>query len=100
MKLKTYFSRVSLKRKMTYKGHQKSSNRAFDHLYDPLFQTADIKDIHRENMCALARTARVSIYPVYENMFTDLPQRQRNYYALQQNPLPTRPYFHGMFCIF
>lgn len=75
---------------MTYKGHTKAANRAFDHLYDPLFLTADAKDVHRENMRALIRTAPVSIYPIYENMFTDLPQYQRNVCTLQQNPLPTK----------
>lgn len=82
---------------MTYKGHLKAANRAFDHLYDPLFVAADIKDIQRENVSALIRTAPVNIYPVYANMFTDLPQCPRNLCALQQNPLPVNPSFGGEF---
>lgn len=71
-----------------YKGHVTAPNRAFDHLYDPLYLTADIKDIHKQNRCALTRTAPVNIYPVYENMFTDLNQCPRNIYSFQQNSLP------------
>lgn len=73
---------------MMYKGHITAPNRAFDHLYDPLYLTADIKDIHKQNRSALTRTAPVNIYPIYENMFTDLNQCPRNIYTFQQNPLP------------
>lgn len=75
---------------MTYESHIKAPNRAFDHLYDPLFCTADVRNVQQENMSALIRTAPVAIYPIYENMFTDLPQLPRNTYSLLQNPLPTQ----------
>lgn len=76
---------------MFYKSHKKSSSRAFDHLYDPLYIVADKRDIQRENITSLIRTAPVNLYPVYDSMFTDLPQKPRIFYSLQQNPLPREP---------
>lgn len=76
---------------MFYKSHTKSASRAFDHLYDPLYIVADKRDFQRENMNALIQTAPINLYPVYDTMFTDLPQKPRIFYSLQQNPLPKTP---------
>lgn len=81
---------------MFYKSHKKSASRAFDHLYDPLYIVPHRRDIQRENVNALIRTAPINIYPVYDTMFTDLPQKRRVFLTLQQNPLPVDPYLKGL----
>lgn len=79
---------------MSYKSHRVAPARAFDHLYDPLYTTSSVQNIYKENYNALSRTAPMHIVPVYNTMFTDMPSRPRNYYTLQQNPLPTQPTYN------
>lgn len=76
---------------MSYKSHTRGPTRVFDHLYDPLYQTSDQKNVWRANQKALSHSAPLHIVPIYKNMFTDLPRRPRNYYVAQQNPLPFYP---------
>lgn len=83
--MKRYFE---IKYKMSYKSHHCSPGRVFDHLYDPLYVTSGFKDVWRQNRNALKTSAPMHIYPVYRTMFTDLPGRPRNFYIMQQNPLP------------
>lgn len=80
---------------MSYKSHKSNAARVFDHLYDPLYTTSGYKDVWRENRNALTTSAPIHIYPVYRTMFTDLPRRPRNFYMLQQNPLPHFTPFRG-----
>lgn len=77
---------------MSYKSHYRGPRRVFDHLYDPIYKTSGYRDIWRANGMALSQSAPIRILPVFDTMFTDLPRRPRNYYIMQQNPLPHYPF--------
>lgn len=73
---------------MSYRSHTAAPSRVFDHLYDPLFTTSDLKNVYKEDCIALTRSAPIHIYPVYKSMFSELNHQQRNCYAYQKNNLP------------
>ncbi|XP_035776239.1 cilia- and flagella-associated protein 91-like [Anopheles albimanus] len=79
---------------MTYRSHMVGPSRAFDHIYDPLYVASDRKDVCRANHAALARTAPIGIFPVYQSMFSELPRLTRNHYVMHRNPLPYFPEVH------
>lgn len=76
---------------MFYKSYTKSEARAFDHLYDPIYTAGNFRDIQRENVIALTKTAPVNIYTNFNSMFSELPQRPRSLVVLQRNQLPKTP---------
>ncbi|XP_053676644.1 cilia- and flagella-associated protein 91-like [Anopheles nili] len=76
---------------MTYRSHNVGPSRAFDHIYDPLYVASDHKDVHRANHAALAKSAPIGIFPVYQSMFSELPRLTRNHYVMHRNPLPYYP---------
>lgn len=80
---------------MLYKSYRKCEARAFDHLYDPLYMTGNIRDVQRENANALTKTAPINIYTNFNSMFSQLPQTQRSLFVLQQNQLPKAPEIFG-----
>lgn len=80
---------------MFYKSYAKCEARAFDHLYDPLYTTGNYRDVERENVIALTKTAPSNIYTNFNSMFSELPQRPRTYFVLQRNQLPRTPEFNG-----
>lgn len=77
---------------MSYRSHTAAPSRVFDHLYDPLFTTSDLKNVFKENCIALTHSAPIHVYPVYNSMFSELTHEQRNCYAYQKNVLPHVPY--------
>ncbi|XP_058064885.1 cilia- and flagella-associated protein 91-like, partial [Anopheles bellator] len=79
---------------MTYRSHMVGPSRAFDHIYDPLYVASDRKDVCRANHAALARSAPIGIFPVYQSMFSELPRLTRNHYVMHRNPLPYFPEVH------
>lgn len=76
---------------MTFRSHTAGPSRVFDHLYDPIYTTSDCNDIWRNNCSALSKSAPIHIFPIFRSMFTDLPQKPRNFHVLQKNPLPFDP---------
>uniref|UniRef100_A0A182WHA8 Cilia- and flagella-associated protein 91 n=1 Tax=Anopheles minimus TaxID=112268 RepID=A0A182WHA8_9DIPT len=76
---------------MTYRSHNVGPSRAFDHIYDPLYVASDRKDVCRANHAALAKSAPIGIFPVYQSMFSELPRLTRNHYVMHRNPLPYYP---------
>lgn len=80
---------------MFYRSHKKSSSRQFDYLYDPLYTTADYRDVQKKNAVALMRTAPLNLYTNYNDMFSDSPHRTQYFFVLQRNPLPRIPTFNG-----
>uniref|UniRef100_A0A336KT32 Cilia- and flagella-associated protein 91 n=1 Tax=Culicoides sonorensis TaxID=179676 RepID=A0A336KT32_CULSO len=76
---------------MAYKSHTVAPERCFDHLYDPLYTISCPRDIWKKNFEALRKSAPMQIYPVYQNMFTELTYEARNRYSLIQNDLPVEP---------
>ncbi|KFB42923.1 hypothetical protein ZHAS_00010790 [Anopheles sinensis] len=76
---------------MTYRSHNVGPSRAFDHIYDPLYVASDRKDVCRANHAALAKSAPIGIFPVYQSMFSELPRLTRNHYVMHRNPLPYHP---------
>lgn len=82
---------TSPKTKMAYRSHVVGPERCFDHLYDPIYTISCPRDIWKKNFEALRKSAPVQIYPVYENMFTELTYETRNRYSLVQNDLPVEP---------
>lgn len=77
---------------MSYRSHTAAPSRVFDHLYDPLFTTSDLKNVSKENCIALTHSAPIHVYPVYHSMFSELNHEQRNCYAYQKNVLPHVPF--------
>lgn len=77
---------------MSYRSHTAAPSRVFDHLYDPLFTTSDLKNVYKENCIALTHSAPIHVYPVYRSMFSELNHEQRNCYAYQKNVLPHVPF--------
>lgn len=73
---------------MSYRSHSVAPERSFDYLYDPIYTTSCNKDVWKKNCMALHKTAPVQIFPVYQNMFSELIFDKRNFYSLLQNPLP------------
>lgn len=73
---------------MSYRSHTAAPSRVFDHLYDPVFTTSDLKNVYKENCIALTKSAPINVYPVYNSMFSELSREQRNCYSYQKNDLP------------
>ena len=73
---------------MSYRSHTAAPSRVFDHLYDPIFTTSDLKNVYKENCIALTKSAPINVYPVYKSMFSELSREQRNCYSYQKNDLP------------
>lgn len=69
----------------TYKSHQESSTRAFDHLYDPNFIGNEGK-IHHLNCKSIYQTAPMHIIPCFYSMFSEI--RRNKFYFPQRNRLP------------
>lgn len=76
---------------MFYTSYIKCEARAFDHLYDPLYATGNLRDIQRESERSLRKTAPAYIYTNFDSMFSELPQRPRSLLVLQRNELPKMP---------
>lgn len=76
---------------MSYRSHAAAPSRVFDHLYDPIFTTSDPKNVYKEDVTALTRSAPIHIYPTYHSMFSELSYEERNSYAYQKNVLPFYP---------
>lgn len=76
---------------MFYTSHKNAEKRAFDHLYDPIYQAGSGRDIERENCRALVQTAPAKIFTNYGSMFSDIVTKPRVFSTLQNNPLPTMP---------
>lgn len=78
---------------MFFKSYSKSEVRPFDHLYDPLYATGNIKDIQRKNVIVLERMGLIDIFTNYGSMFSE--SSKRTIPVLRQNILPIEPAYHG-----
>lgn len=76
---------------MFYTSHQNAEKRAFDHLYDPVYQAGSGRDIEKENVRALVKTAPAKIFTNYGSMFSEIATMPRTFSTLQHNPLPRIP---------
>lgn len=66
--------------------YRKSSERPYDYIFDPLFTTGNIIDIHRKNKIISKKTAEIGIQTNFNLMFSD--SIQRAIVVKRQNPLP------------